>query len=176
MEFACHDYNMVQKMQAPCNEISLFDHVDHAVVKYIYILWSFCQADGSADNWRYQLSAKTKISVYNPKALNADIDMMNLRGSMFGCCCHDNFDKIPRNKIINVLFEVSCCAKGYCILGLNVWQFFVIRKMFACFFCHCLDFEVVCEQGVPCVITPRKPKMWLVCNLTLRGRHAHLIK
>eukprot|EP00438_Fugacium_kawagutii_P010637 Skav234435 [mRNA] locus=scaffold3409:116777:120527:- [translate_table: standard] len=86
MEFACHDYNLVQQTKA-------------------FVCGS--QADGSAENWRYVVSSKTKLSVYTPKPLPADVDKLNVRGSMLGAVFADAYDKIPRNKLVQTLFEVG---------------------------------------------------------------------
>lgn len=65
------------------------------------------KANGNPESWRYQLTARTKLSVYTPKPLPDDVDKLNMRGSMLGAAYHDKYDKLPRNKLVQTLFEAT---------------------------------------------------------------------
>lgn len=48
----------------------------------------------------------TKINVFQPKQLEADADMNELRGTMLGACFNNHYDQIPETAFAKTCWEV----------------------------------------------------------------------
>ena len=59
----------------------------------------------SARPFRYKLQAGAKITCFEPKALTAAQDLMDLRGSTFGAYFLNHFDKLPASSMCRTLWE-----------------------------------------------------------------------
>lgn len=74
-----------------------------------YNLEQKVDADGSACNFRYDITSKRKINCFIPKEQVFE-NKEGIRASLFGSLWHGQYQLLPNSSVASVLWEVACQA------------------------------------------------------------------
>ena len=78
-----------------------------------YNLEQKVDGDGSACNFRYNVSSKRKINCFLPKE-QAFENKESIRASLFGSLWHGHYQLLPNSSVANVLWEATCQVLSPC--------------------------------------------------------------
>ena len=93
---------------------------------------------------------KNKVSCFEPKRLNADLDRKNMRYSMLGAVAHGHYH------------ELAAAPTSLCKV---VWEAVSLSW-------RRVRWQVKLTTAIPAVLTPQKPKAWLMFKLHVPAKTA----
>lgn len=82
----------------------------------VLLLTPFCifqEGSDQAGIFRYTITPKSKVSVFEPKPLPPATEFMNMRGTMMGAVMKNNLTKLPQNKMGSTVWEVPQLIKRH---------------------------------------------------------------
>lgn len=62
------------------------------------------------------MTTKPKVNCFEPRPLANDVDLKDVRASMFGAAFKDmGYDKLPDSDLCKILWEVPCSRHSHCL-------------------------------------------------------------
>ena len=152
------------KVLSSCNPNHIYCNINSC---YLQVL-----PDGQqrALHYRYKLSPLDKVNVFRPKELDPNATRLGIRGAMLGAYWCKKFEKLPLSNWLKVVWEASLNFKTpvcfYQTLPLDPTSLVTSSTLAS------QPLQVTVGDEAPAVITPLKPKLYILGCLTVEPGQA----